>query len=58
MEEEMEEEMNGKEEGKGVGFCRKWRMGRRRGKDDGKEEGKGVGFAWKWRNIFPSPVKS
>ena len=54
----MEEEMNGKEEGKGVGFCRKWRMGRRRGKDDGKEEGKGVGFAWKWRNIFPSPVKS
>ena len=45
----MEEEIDGKEEGKGVGFCRKWRMGRRRGRV--------VGFAWKWRNIFPSPVK-
>jgi hypothetical protein len=28
----MEEEMYGKEEGKGVGFCRKWMMGRRRGR--------------------------
>jgi len=46
----MEEEIDGKEEGKGVGFCRKWRMGRMMGRV--------VGFAWKWRNIFPSPVKS
>jgi hypothetical protein len=41
------------EEGKGVGFCRKWRRGRRMG----RRMGRVVGFAWKWRNIFPSPVK-
>ena len=49
--------MDGKEEGKGVGFCRKWRMGRRMGRMMGRRRGRVVGFAWKWRNIFPSPVK-